>query len=265
MNRVRAGSVRELGPRLLPGGGTRLVGEGSRSGLASGPAAAVLMAAVVFVASGCAASRSSLRGAFQGVPSPAPAQVAPAERVSVAFIFTHLHQNKGWDVIPKLHHQDRYANGFYDLFRETLPTLTNVELYYTFTDRSEDVTDHGRRAERSSLESGTLDFTVKMRFKRETSFPRQALGTMASILTVTTVPVPYTRHYSVTAEVTDRSGRHLKTYEREATVTQWVQALLVFVYPFPPETRKTDEVYLEFLKDVFREMEADRVLVVGGG
>jgi len=104
-----------------------------------------------------------------------------------------------------------------------------------------------------------------MRFMREASFARQALGTIASVLTVTAVPVPYTRHYSVTAEVTDRSGRLLKVYRREATVTQWVQALLVFVFPFHPETRKTDEVYLEFLKDVFREIEADGVLVVGGG
>ncbi len=64
--------------------------------------------------------------------------------------------------------------------------------------------------------------------------------------------------------VTDRSGRERGRYERRATVTQWVQALLVFAYPFHPETRKTDEVYLEFLRNVFREMEADRVLVRGG-
>jgi hypothetical protein len=220
---------------------------------------AVLPVAALLV-SGCAASRSSLQGAFQGAPSPAPTQVTPAERVSVAFIFTHVHQNKGWDVIPKLHHQDRYANGFYDLFREALPTLTDLGPYATFTDRADDVTDPRRRAERDSLAVGSHDFAVKMRFMRETSFPRQALGTIASVLTLTVAPVPYTRHYSLTAQVTDRSGRLLKTYEREATVTQWVQAFLVFVYPFHPETRKTDEVYLEFLKDVFREMEGDGVL-----
>jgi hypothetical protein len=223
----------------------------------------LLLSAATFFASGCAASRSGLRGEFQGTP--APASPAGAERVSVAFIFTHVHQNKGWDVIPKLHHQDRYANGFYDLFSDALPTLTNLGPYATFTDRADDVTDPRRRAERDSLAVGSHDFTVRIRFMRETSFARQALGTIASVLTVTAVPVPYTRRYSVTAEVTDRSGQLLKTYQREATVTQWVQALLVFVFPFHPETRKTDEVYLEFLKDVFREMEADGVLVVGGG
>jgi hypothetical protein len=234
------------------------------------PLRRALLGVTALLVSGCAASRSPLGGAFQGPSAlgssatPPPAQVALAEKVSVAFIFTHVQQNKGWDVIPKLHHQDRYANGFYDLLRDALPTLTNLGPYATFTDRADDVTDPRRRAERDSLAVGSHDFTVKMRFMRETSFPRQALGTIASVLTVTSVPVPYTRRYSVTAEVTDRSGRRLKTYQREATVTQWVQAFLVFVYPFHPETRKTDEVYLEFLKDVFREMEADRVLDPGG-
>lgn len=218
----------------------------------------LLLSAATFFASGCAASRSGLGGEFRGTP--APASPAGVDRVSVAFIFTHVHQNKGWDVIPKLHHQDRYANGFYDLFRDALPTLTNLGPYATFTDRADDVTDPRRRAERDSLAVGSHDFTVRIRFMRETSFARQALGTIASVLTVTAVPVPYTRHYSVIAEVTGRSGRPLKVYQREATVTQWVQALLVFVFPFHPETRKTDEVYLEFLKDVFREMEVDGVL-----
>jgi len=240
--------------------GLAMVRREASPGFAWASGAALILSAAVFLLSGCAASRSSLSGAFQGAPSPAPAQVARAERVSVAFIFTHVHQNKGWDVIPKLHHQDRYAHGFYELFRDALPTLTNLGAYATFTDRAEDVTDPKRQAERDSLAVGSHDFTVNMRFLRETSFPREALGTIASVVTVTTIPVPYARHYSLTAQVTDRSGRLLKTYRREATVTQWVQALLVFVYPFHPETRKTDEVYLEFLKDVFREMEADGVL-----
>jgi hypothetical protein len=226
------------------------------------PLRRALLGVTALLVSGCAASRSGLGGEFRGTP--APVAPAGAERVSVAFIFTHVHQNKGWDVIPKLHHQDRYANGFYDLFRDALPTLSNLGPYATFTDRADDVTDPRRRAEKDSLSVGSHDFTVKMRFRRETSFPRQALGTIASVLTVTTIPVPYTRHYSVTTEVTDRSGRLLKTYQREATVTQWIQTLLVFVYPFHPETRKTDEVYLAFLKDVFREMEGDGVLDSGG-
>ena len=212
--------------------------------------------------SGCAASRSSLGGAFHGVPPPARAPAA--EPVSVAFIFTHVHQNVGWDAIPKLHHQDRYANGFYDFFGHALPILSNIGSYATFTDLAEDVTDPRRRAERDSLAQGSHDFTVTMRFTRETSFPRQVFGTIASALTLTALPVPFTRHYSLTVDVTNRSGSLLKRYERTATVTRWVQAFLIFAYPFHPESRKTDELYLDFLQDVFREIEADGVLLREG-
>ena len=212
--------------------------------------------------SGCAASRSGLSGAFRDAPN--PVQRPAEEEVTVAFIFTHVHQNVGWDAIPKLHHQDRYANGFYDFFGNALPILSNIGSYATFTDRAEDVTDPRRRAERDSLAQGNYDFTVTMRFIRETSFTRQVFGTIASALTLTALPVPYKRHYSLTVEVTDRSGGLLKRYERTATVTQWVQALLIFAYPFHPESRKTDELYLDFLRDVFREMEADGVLTAGG-
>ncbi|MGW8267027.1 MAG: hypothetical protein ACWGSQ_11715 [Longimicrobiales bacterium] len=222
----------------------------------------VVLAALL---SGCAASRSSLGGAFQGAPPRPPTPGEASKPVSVAFIFTHVHQNRGWDAIPKLHHQDRYANGFYDFFGNALPILSNIGSYTTFTDQAEDVTDPRRRAERDSLARGSHDFTVSMRFTRETSFPRQVLGTIASTLTLTVVPVPYKRHYSLTVEVTDRSGDLLKRYERTATVTRWVEALLIFAYPFHPESRKTDELYLDFLRDVFREMEADGILVPGGG
>ena len=68
-----------------------------------------------------------------------------------------------------------------------------------------------------------------------------------------------------TAEVTDRSGRLLERLERRASLTEWVQVLLVFANPFHPEPRKTDEVYLEILRNLFTEMEADRSLVQGSG
>ena len=98
-------------------------------------AGTVLLASLVF--SGCAASRSALGGAFDGPP---PARPRGGE-VSVTFIFTHVHQNVGWDAIPKVHHQDRYANGFYDFFGNALPILTNVGSYATFTDLADDVTE----------------------------------------------------------------------------------------------------------------------------
>jgi len=49
------------------------------------------------------------------------------------------------------------------LFRDALPTLTNLGPYATLTDRADDVTDPRRRAERDSLALGSHDLTVKMR------------------------------------------------------------------------------------------------------
>lgn len=228
-----------------------------RAGRCGGGIAWVALFGALVLTAGCAASRSDLNGAFLGEPPPR----GPTDPVSIAFIFTHTHQEKGWDVIPKLHDPNRFANGFYDLFRDALPEITNVGAYATFTDRADDVTDPERRAQRDSLASGSHDFTVHMRFMRETSFAHQALGTLFSTLTLTALPIPFTRRYSVTADVSDRAGRLLKRYERDAKVTLWVEALLIFAFPFHPETRKTEEVYLEFLHNVFREVEADGILV----
>lgn len=213
------------------------------------------LGALLLILAGCAASRSDLGGAFEGSPEP-----RSREPVTVAFVFTHTHQNLGLDVVPKLHHPNRYANGFYDLFRDALPELSNVRSYDTYTDAADDVTSPERRELRDSLTSGRHDYTIQVRFRREASFARQALGTLTSAITLTLLPVPFTRRYSVDAEVTDRAGRPVEHYQRDARVTNWVQLFLIFAYPFHPEERKTEEVYLEFLHDIFREIEADGVL-----
>jgi hypothetical protein len=210
--------------------------------------------------SGCAAHRSDIRGAFSGSHTAAE----KPEQVSVAFIFTHAHQNRGWDVIPKLNDEYRYVNGFYDLFRDALPELSNVGAYAMFIEHAEDVNEPRRRAERDSL-AASHDYVIRMRFLRETSFVRQTLGTIGSTLSLTLLPVPYTRDYSITADIYDRGGRLLRTCRRDASVTNWVQAFLIFAYPFAPESRKTEEVYLSFLHDVFREIEAARILAGNAG
>lgn len=47
---------------------------------------------------------------------------------------------------------------------------------------------------------------------------------------------------------------------REATVTTWVEALLLPAYPFCPVERVREVVYVEFLHDAFRELESRGVL-----
>jgi len=218
----------------------------------TGKAAAIMLAATLLFGSGCAAFRSDIGNAYRGETR----LNEGAEPVTVAFIFTHVRQTRGFDAVPKL---DSRYRGFDDFFRDALPEITNIGRYATFTERAEDVNDPARRAERDSLAAAS-DYVIRMRFLRETSFAHQALGTIASTLSVTLLPVPYTRTYEVTADVYDRAGRLVKRYERSAKVTQWVETFLIFVYPFHPETRKTEEVYVAFLHDIFREIEADRIL-----
>jgi hypothetical protein len=217
----------------------------------------LLLVGTLPAAGACAASRSELRGGFTGARSDA---VAPSEPVTVAFVFTHAQHSRGWDVVPKIQPANRHTSGFFDLFRDALPELTNIASYETFADRADDVTSSARRAERAGLTEGSHDFVIYMRFLRETSFARQAAGSVVSTVTLTLVPVPYPRTYTLTVDVRDRGGRPVKRYERAVAVTNWVGALLLPAYPFHPEARKTEEAYLEFLRDVFREIEADGIL-----
>lgn len=203
---------------------------------------------------GCAAFRSDMEGAYRGDTS----VNAGAEPVTVAFVFTHIHQTKGFDAVPKLVNSYR---GFDDFFRDALPEIMNIGRYETFTERADDVNDPGRRDELDRMASAH-DFVIKTTFLRETSFARQTFGTIVSTLSVTLFPVPYTRSYAVTADVYDHSGSLVKRYTRSAEVTQWVETFLLFAYPFHPERRKTEEVYVAFLHDIFREIEADGILTV---
>ena len=38
------------------------------------------------------------------------------------------------------------------------------------------------------------------------------------------------------------------------------RTLLIFVYPFHPEQRKKEELYVEFLHDIFKQIEKENIL-----
>ena len=209
----------------------------------------------VLLGTGCAAFRSDIGGAYGGDP----VLNTGAGRVSVAFVFTHVRQTKGLDAIPKIDDAHRIIGGFDDFFADALPEISNIGSYATFTVESGDVNRPDRRAELAGLETAH-DYVIRMRFSRGTSFARQTLATIASTLTLTLAPAPYARHYTVAADVYGPGGVLIKRYERHAEVTNWVETFLILAYPFHPEGRKTEEVYVAFLHDVFREIEADRIL-----
>lgn len=73
-------------------------------------------------------------------------------------------------------------------------------------------------------------------------------------------PFAYTLEYSVDLKLMDNKRTLIQTYQRRAKLTQWVQTALILVYPFHPEQRKKEEIYVSFFRDVFRQTESERVL-----
>ncbi|MDP2360054.1 MAG: hypothetical protein Q8O14_04780 [bacterium] len=69
--------------------------------------------------------------------------------------------------------------------------------------------------------------------------------------------------FTLKAEVLDRERRLVAATTRQARLTKWVEALLVLIYPFHPEERRREEIYMDFLHDTFRELESRGVLRAG--
>lgn len=210
---------------------------------------------LVVLLSGCASFRSDLDSAYEGPatrnPDPAP--------VRVAFVFSHVRQTLGLDAVPKLVPKTRNVSGFDEILGDALPELSNLGPYTTWTEEAGDVNRPERRAVRDSL-MRAADYTVKVRLESSRSFTRQFLGGLLSGLSLTALPVPYTSTYTLKADVLDRGRRPVASYTRRARLTTWVELGLVVVYPFHPAERKREEIYMDFLHDVFRQIESEGVL-----
>lgn len=215
--------------------------------------------AILLFSTGCATFKSEIKGKMES-----PREKAyGAERVSVLFIFSHYRQTKGWDAIPKMDDKYRIIRGFDDFFNNALNEFSNIKRFSTFTEFSSDVNEPERRAQKDSLMK-MHDYVIKIKFIRETSFAKQFLGTLVSSVSLTLLPVPYSYSYGVSADVMDSQGRLLKSYTRSAHLTKWVQTFMLFVYPFHPEERKKEELYVEFMKDIFSQIETEKILVTSG-
>jgi len=213
----------------------------------------VLALLLIGVLTGCAASRSQVSGAFNQQSE----KNLGAEKVSVFFQFRHLSQEHGFDSIPKLRAQG--VKDFDNLFRDALVEMSNISSYATFTDAPGDVSNPKRRQEFEKLK-GEHDFTLKIDFFEESSFKQQCLSGTISLLSLTLIPMPYTWEYTITANLSDKNGKLAGTYQRKATLDNWMQALLIFAYPFFPIEGVREEIYEESLHDIFRQIETERVL-----
>ncbi|TRO79720.1 hypothetical protein [Trichloromonas acetexigens] len=202
---------------------------------------------------GCAASRSPMSGAY-GRPAE---KNSGAQKVSIFFLIRHLTQEHGFDAIPKL--QGHGVKDFDNLFRDALGEISNISQYVTFTESPDDVNNPKRRQELDSFRAGH-EYTLQVDFFEESSFKQQCLSATVSTLSLTLIPMPYTWNYTITASLFDQHNNLVRTYQRRASLNNWVQAVLIFVYPFYPLEGKREEIYAESLHDIFRQIEADKVL-----
>jgi hypothetical protein len=72
--------------------------------------------------------------------------------------------------------------------------------------------------------------------------------------------MPYSWDYTITANLYDKDGKLISSYQRKATLSNWVQVVLMFFYPFHPLEGKREMIYTESLHDIFRQIETEKVL-----
>lgn len=202
---------------------------------------------------GCAASRSEISGAFTHPPE----KNFAADKVNVFFLFQHLEQQHGFDTIPKLKAQG--VKDFDNIFRDALNEISNISEYDTYTENPNDVNSPERRQKLES-HKGSHDYTLEVRFLEESSFKQQFLSGTISLISLTIIPMPYSWDYTIAADLYDKGGTLVRSYQRKATLSNWVELLLLFAYPFHPLEGKREQIYAESLHDIFRQIETEKVL-----
>jgi len=148
---------------------------------------------------------------------------------------------------------------FDNLFRDALPEISNISLYNTFIESPQDVNNLKRRQELEDFKS-SHDYTVEIAFLEESSFKQQCFSGTVSLLSLTIIPMPYSWDYTITANVMNKNAQNIGSYHRKATLDNWVEALLIFAYPFYPIEGKREEIYSESLHDIFRQIETEKIL-----
>ena len=210
---------------------------------------------ILITISSCATFRSPIKGEFNSKTE----KNYNAERVKVLFIFSHYRQTIGYDAIPKLDNKRERIRGFDDFFLDALTEISNIENYLSYTEYASDVSNSQRKATKDSLLK-KYDLIINIKFMREKSFTKFFFSTIVSAITATVVPIRYKYKYLVEVNVLNSKQQLLKSYSREASLNKWVQTFMLFVYPFHHEKRKKEELYVEFLHNIFLEMEHDKIL-----
>ena len=215
----------------------------------------IFVSSFILMTTGCATFKSQIKGKFNSSAD----KNHGADGVSVLFIMSHFSQSKGYDAIPKLENKRQIISGFDDIFHDALNEFSNIKKYSTFTEYASDVNKPERRNEVDYLMQNH-DFFIKIKIMKEKIFAKHFLGIIVSTASLTLFPIPYTYSYSVEVNVFNSKNQLINTYTRKATLTKWVQTLLLFAYPFYPEKRQKEEMYVAFLHNIFKQIESEKIL-----
>ncbi|RKD91101.1 Ig-like domain repeat protein [Mangrovibacterium diazotrophicum] len=202
-------------------------------------------------------SCASFRSPVSGLYNQQPEINKEAEKVSVLFVFRHYKQSVGYDVVPKL--STPYLNGFGQIFNGALDEFSNIEKFETWSLTANSINDSRENAELNDLKS-QYDYVIDMKFSKENSFVSFSIGTLIEIGGLTLIPYRFRDKYKAEFSVSDNAGNLLATYNREAHLDTWVQAFLLVVYPFHNDQENGEELYLECMHDIFRQIESEGVL-----
>jgi len=201
----------------------------------------------------CASFRSPVNGLYNRESE----MNTGAEKVSVLFVFRHYKQSMGYDVVPKL--TPPYLDGFGQIFNGALDEFSNIEKFETWTITASGLNDSRENAELNDLKS-QYDYVIDMKFSRENSFVSMSIGTLIEIGGLMLIPYRFRNRYRAEVSVSDNAGNLLATYQREAHLDTWVQAFLLLVYPFHNDQENGEELYLESMHDIFKQIESEQVL-----
>jgi len=230
-------------------------------------------ACLLLITAGCATFRSEVTGSDEllrteeeeGVSTADIYRSVPASgELEVFFIFSHYRQTKGFDAIPKLEKQYQIIEGFDDFFQDAMGEFSGIGSYNAYTVFSSDVHDPKRRAMKDSLIEKS-DYVVRVDVLDQDVFSHRVLAILGNSLSVTLLPMPYRHLYRTTVTLETPEGEKIARYVREGHTRKWVQTFLIFAYPFHPEKRKVEELYVAMLHGAFGALEGDALLRTADG
>jgi hypothetical protein len=215
-----------------------------------------LILVVILILSGsCATFSPTVKGLYTGEPVKTGSEL----KSDVVFIFRHYEQTLGWDAVPRL---TRPQYNFDDIFARTLGEIGNIGRYNSVTVNANDINDIAKRNNIDRLMKEN-DYTVEISINKQKSFAKFFFGVIVSSVSATVIPIRYRYNYNFEISIFDNRHNLVKSYTRNAALNKWVETLLALVYPFHTQKMEWEELYVTCLGDMFRQMDAEKVLDPG--